>query len=355
MGVAKWTVSSSSQSGGSSWPAQNGLNHRHTDTDPRTAHTRWRRRCLMPPRCAAEASGSRCCRCCCSPCTRRPPPRCAASPPRWAPPFQPSICRAPPPGPARRSRSWRQSSARACRSRCAPRGVHSSPAACARRRAHARLRRRVATRAHSLPDGGAPALLPLLLLLMMMIISIRAQALVDAIALKAGVPKKTAALLLGATLDVIVDSVCDGSRVRCRQSRARAPCSGMALPCARMATSESGSTQRSSAAAPAPSAAPLAFSPAARACPRADRRCLSWALARSPQRSVPSAWLAIRRRESSSWVRAAPGLACCVSARSAPAARGAATPRPSPPAPHRPPPPPPPHTLTPPSRPHQPP
>jgi len=39
------------------------------------------------------------------------------------------------------------------------------------------------------------------------------QALVDAIAVKAGVPKKTAALVLGATLDVIVDSVCEGHKV----------------------------------------------------------------------------------------------------------------------------------------------
>jgi len=39
------------------------------------------------------------------------------------------------------------------------------------------------------------------------------QALVDAIAQKAGVSKKTAAIVLGATLDVIVESVCDGHKV----------------------------------------------------------------------------------------------------------------------------------------------
>lgn len=39
------------------------------------------------------------------------------------------------------------------------------------------------------------------------------QALVDAIAAKAGVSKKTASLVLGATLDVIVDSVAEGHKV----------------------------------------------------------------------------------------------------------------------------------------------
>ena len=43
--------------------------------------------------------------------------------------------------------------------------------------------------------------------------SVSKQALVDAIAVKAGVSKKTAALVLSATLDVIVDSVCDGHKV----------------------------------------------------------------------------------------------------------------------------------------------
>ena len=43
--------------------------------------------------------------------------------------------------------------------------------------------------------------------------SVGKAALVDAIALKAGVSKKTAALVLGATLDVIVDSVCDNHKV----------------------------------------------------------------------------------------------------------------------------------------------
>ena len=39
------------------------------------------------------------------------------------------------------------------------------------------------------------------------------QALVDAIAVKAGVSKKTASIVLGATLDVIVESVCEGHKV----------------------------------------------------------------------------------------------------------------------------------------------
>ena len=39
------------------------------------------------------------------------------------------------------------------------------------------------------------------------------QALIDAIAIKAGVPKRTAALVLAASLDVIVDSVCEGHKV----------------------------------------------------------------------------------------------------------------------------------------------
>eukprot|EP00900_Chrysochromulina_parva_P023463 jgi/Chrpa1/5750/Chrysochromulina_OHIO_Genome00012789-RA len=43
--------------------------------------------------------------------------------------------------------------------------------------------------------------------------SVNKQALVDAIAQKAGVSKKTAAVVLTATLDVIVDSVCDGHKV----------------------------------------------------------------------------------------------------------------------------------------------
>ena len=43
--------------------------------------------------------------------------------------------------------------------------------------------------------------------------SVSKQALVDAIALKAGVSKKTAGLVLSATLDVIVDSVCNGHKV----------------------------------------------------------------------------------------------------------------------------------------------
>ena len=43
--------------------------------------------------------------------------------------------------------------------------------------------------------------------------SVSKQALVDAIALKAGVSKKTAGLVLAATLDVIVDSVCEGHKV----------------------------------------------------------------------------------------------------------------------------------------------
>jgi len=43
--------------------------------------------------------------------------------------------------------------------------------------------------------------------------SVSKQALVDAIALKAGVSKKTASMVVAATLDVIVDSVCEGSKV----------------------------------------------------------------------------------------------------------------------------------------------
>ena len=43
--------------------------------------------------------------------------------------------------------------------------------------------------------------------------SVSKQALVDAIALKAGVSKKTASMVLGATLDVVVESVCDGHKV----------------------------------------------------------------------------------------------------------------------------------------------
>ena len=44
--------------------------------------------------------------------------------------------------------------------------------------------------------------------------SVTKQALVDAIAAKAGVSKKTAQLVLGATLDVIVDSVAQGHKVQ---------------------------------------------------------------------------------------------------------------------------------------------
>merc|ERR1712072_737940 len=43
--------------------------------------------------------------------------------------------------------------------------------------------------------------------------SVSKQALVDKIAVKAGVSKKTAAMVLGATLDVIVDSVSEGNKV----------------------------------------------------------------------------------------------------------------------------------------------
>jgi len=43
--------------------------------------------------------------------------------------------------------------------------------------------------------------------------SVSKQALVDSIAIKAGVSKKTAGLVLGATLDVIVDSVSEGHKV----------------------------------------------------------------------------------------------------------------------------------------------
>jgi len=62
------------------------------------------------------------------------------------------------------------------------------------------LRRRVAPPAMQVPASEKPSPVP-------------KQQLIDMIAVKAGVSKKTAGLVLKASLDVIVDSVCQGNKV----------------------------------------------------------------------------------------------------------------------------------------------
>ena len=89
-----------------------------------------------------------------------------------------------------------------------PQAVSAVPARQRRARSAAAIAAATAPSAFAARAGGIAMMVPL-----SPPTSVSKQALVDAIALKAGVSKKTAGLVLAATLDVIVDSVCEGHKV----------------------------------------------------------------------------------------------------------------------------------------------